>query len=102
MAMVTAGFKCPTRGDDDRAGVVSFGAGEHHVGHNAVSKNDEQRGSDEFSEVGVHRMCAWMGGGMGSRSVAQARASPSRWSVLPNRGSVAELPSIAHADAPLH
>src|SRR5262245_13180074 len=44
----------PPGGNDDPAGIISFGAGEEDVGNDAVAEENKQRGPDEFCEVGVH------------------------------------------------
>src|SRR5215472_12713165 len=46
--------QAPAGGDDDPAAVVSFRAGEDNVGDDAVAEEHEQRGSNEFCDVGVH------------------------------------------------
>ncbi|MFM1942376.1 MAG: hypothetical protein RI897_1358 [Verrucomicrobiota bacterium] len=46
--------EAPSGGDDDPSSAVAFGFGEDDVGDHAISEEDQQGGSDEFSEEGVH------------------------------------------------
>src|SRR3954470_7543630 len=44
----------PTGRDDNPARVVSFGAGQEHIGDDAVSERHEDCGADKFGQVWTH------------------------------------------------
>ncbi len=44
----------PTRGDHDPATRVTLGASEHHVGDHAITKQDQERGTDILSKIRIH------------------------------------------------
>ncbi len=46
--------EAPAGSDDDPSSAVAFGFGEDDVGDHAISEEDQQGGTDEFSEEGIH------------------------------------------------
>ena len=52
----------PPRRDRDPATPISLGFGQHHVGDDAVAKQNEQGGTDEFSDVRFHAKQVGVGG----------------------------------------
>ena len=51
----------PARGHDDPSGVLSLGLVQEHVGHDAITKQDEKHGAEEFREEVAHSNDVFLG-----------------------------------------